>query len=82
MSLRQRLAWLAVGVVVSVVAFGLSGYAQGPIQAPTVLSGPDLGFRLEGQFQNQPYGTLMVRVKGEWVEVRLGKPGAVPLTSR
>lgn len=35
---------------------------------PRVLSGPDLGFRVEGMARDgAPIGTLVVRVDGKWV---------------
>ncbi len=37
---------------------------------PMLLSGPDVGFRVEGLNRSgQPTGTLVVRMNGEWVEV-------------
>lgn len=36
---------------------------------PTILSGPDFGFRVEGKDRGGVVGTPMVRLKsGEWVE--------------
>ena len=37
---------------------------------PYILSGPDIGFRVEGKTREGVVGTLMVRLKsGEWVQV-------------
>ncbi len=37
---------------------------------PMMLSGPDIGFRVEGFNRGGlPTGTLMVRMGGEWIEV-------------
>jgi hypothetical protein len=37
--------------------------------APRVISGSDLGFRVEGiRGGKVPVGTLVVRINGEWVE--------------
>ena len=70
-------------MVITIAALGLSGYAQGTTtQAPRVITGPDLGFRVDGWSLSQPYGTLVIRVNGQWVEASLGKKGPVPLTSR
>ena len=35
---------------------------------PTVLAGPDIGFRVERSVKGVPQGTLVVRVNGQWVE--------------
>jgi hypothetical protein len=35
---------------------------------PTVLSGSDVGFRVEGQRGNVAVGTIVIKVNGEWVE--------------
>jgi hypothetical protein len=40
---------------------------------PTVVSGPDIGFRVESIGRNgRPTGTLVIRVKGQWVPVNFG----------
>jgi hypothetical protein len=41
-------------------------------QAPTIISGPDLGFRVDGRKGNVPVGVLVVRINGQWVEVESG----------
>jgi hypothetical protein len=35
---------------------------------PTVISGDDIGFRMEGQNGSRPTGRLVVRINGQWVE--------------
>jgi hypothetical protein len=35
---------------------------------PTVISGNDIGFRMEGQKGSRPTGRLVVRIGGQWVE--------------
>lgn len=35
---------------------------------PKVMTGSDVGFRVEGIRGNTPVGTLVVKVNGEWVE--------------
>ena len=41
-----------------------------PSVQPQILSGPDIGFRVEGKTRDGVVGTLMVRLKsGEWVAV-------------
>jgi hypothetical protein len=38
-------------------------------QTPTVISGSDLGFRIDSRRGNTPVGVLVVRINGQWVEV-------------
>jgi hypothetical protein len=51
------------------------GYAQAfgtePV-TPTVLAGPDIGFRVTGRQGEKPVGQLVVRIKGEWKAVEFG----------
>jgi len=65
MSWRSRLALV---FLTSLVAAGLWVSAQVPPQAPVVISGSDIGFRVEGRRGNVPIGRLVVRVDGQWVE--------------
>jgi hypothetical protein len=39
-----------------------------PAPAPNVVSGADIGFRIDGFDGPQPVGTLVVKVNGRWVE--------------
>jgi len=43
---------------------------------PKVMTGTDLGFRVEGLRGATPVGTVVIKVNGEWVEVGTG-PGPV-----
>jgi hypothetical protein len=85
MSLRMRIG-LAVLWVVSVTAVGL--YGQGRESAvqvnPTIVSGGDIGFRIDRRDANAVTGRLMVRVNGQWVETREAAAGGGirPLTMR
>ncbi|MCM3881169.1 MAG: hypothetical protein ND807_13755 [Vicinamibacterales bacterium] len=45
--------------------------------APTVISGSDLGFRIESSKDNVPVGRLVVRVSGRWVDAQVGTSEAV-----
>ena len=66
---RLVLLWLASLVVVALMtsAFTLA-QAQ---QDGAVVSGDDLGFRLDGTDRSgNPTGALVIRVDDEWVEVR------------
>lgn len=84
MSLRKR-----VGIIVLCVAgAGLIGRAQRvdpPLSntpaPPIILSGTDVGFRVEGRAKDHVFGTLMVRIGGQWFPV--GASGrAFPLTTK
>jgi hypothetical protein len=61
---------VAVGTVVS-------GQAPGylPLRDPKVLTGADVGFRVDGMLGETPVGEVVIRVNGQWVEARVGKPG-------
>jgi hypothetical protein len=64
----SRYSWIALVVAVwlgSLAAVGL--WAQTPAE-PKVISGGDLGFRVEKMDRGMPIGRLVVRVNGQWVE--------------
>jgi hypothetical protein len=77
MSLRKRIA-LAVIWVASIVATGAWATAQAPspssppVQLPTIISGNDVGFRVESLRGNTPVGTLVIRINGQWVDAEFG----------
>jgi hypothetical protein len=56
------------------VAGATLGHAQNTeiirVALPTVVSGTDLGFRVEATQGDVLVGTLVVRVNGQWVETR------------
>lgn len=68
------LAW-----VLSVVLAATSARAQtslwAPITEPVVKAGGDLGFRVEWLNGRTPYGQLVIRQNGQWIEARIGAPG-------
>jgi len=70
MSTRARLV-VAILWIVSLVGVASIVHAQAPrmvpLASPVVVSGNDLGFRVEGHVGNRPAGVLVVRVGGEWV---------------
>jgi hypothetical protein len=46
-----------------------------PVPTPTVISGNDIGFRVEGlRGRTTPVGSLVIRVNGQWVEPELSEP--------
>ena len=80
----QRRTVLIILWLVSMVAAGAWGYAQAVLpsgQAPVVLSGSDIGFRVEGRRGNTPSGRFVVRINGQWVEVEQSV-GTMRLTAR
>ena len=82
----------ARGVVVILWALSLGGAAAWSARAQEnlppdvvvvrevghVLSGPDIGFRVQRMERGRALGTLVVKMGDEWVEVG-GMPRAVPL---
>lgn len=43
--------------------------------APTLISGSDVGFRIESNTDNVPVGRLVVRINGRWVDAQVGTSG-------
>ena len=77
---------LFAGVLIAVATFG-AGVAWGAGQAvqvqkvpSTVMSGADIGFRVDGRKGDTPVGTLVVRVNGQWVEAQFS--GGAKLITR
>ena len=71
---RLLLWWIGSLLVVAGLASAVTqAQATVPRQGrvpPMLLSGPDVGFRVEGLNRSgQPIGTMVVRMNGEWVEV-------------
>jgi len=76
---KVALAWMlslvAVGAIASVLTSAqvrLQTPGQPPLmtEGTTILSGSDVGFRVERTQDGVPIGTLVVRVDGRWVEAR------------
>jgi hypothetical protein len=42
---------------------------------PKVMTGADVGFRVEGIRGNTPVGVIVVKVDGEWIEADIAKVG-------
>lgn len=80
--------WIAIGLVwvVTVVATGLWAHAQSnprivppprppqtpDTEIPVIISGNDLGFRVEGWNRDgTPIGRIVVHQEGKWLEVTL-----------
>jgi hypothetical protein len=83
-------AWMGMGLVLGVVAtsgwvHAQGGLVPGPRQDPRpgaarVLSGDEIGFRLQGVEGETPVVVPVIRRNGEWVEVALGGGGIRKLT--
>jgi hypothetical protein len=74
MSIRAILAVVVLWVL-SLFAVGTIVKAQVhdvvPLPEPKIVSGADLGMRIDGHENGTPVGTLVVRVNGTWVEAQL-----------
>jgi len=68
---RTLVLWWVVSLFVAAGLASVVTLAQARVPLPPMLlSGPDIGFRVEGLNRSgQPTGTLMVRMNGEWVQV-------------
>lgn len=88
MTFRSRANLIAVIVVIATVWATAQTQAPKPpsdriplnrmdLVAPTVISGSDLGFRIESHRNNIPVGKLVVRIKGVWVDAQVGSSGVV-----
>lgn len=49
---------------------------------PRIMSGGDVGFRVEGLRGGTPVGTVVVQVNGQWVAAEIGSPGSTTPLSR
>ena len=65
------LLWVASLFVVATLARA-QVYRINPLAEPRVVSGPDLGFRIEGEQNGVAVGPLVVKINGKWVEARIG----------
>jgi hypothetical protein len=79
----KRIALLILMCVVVVGGvIGLRAQAKPPAEAQTtderIISGADLGFRVEERNVRGVTGTLMVRISGRWVPVNV--PGTLPIS--
>jgi hypothetical protein len=89
MSFRSTAALVVVWTL-SMIAAAKIATAQAPEMVPSaipiVVSGNDLGFRIDGQRGQTPVGRIVVRIDGQWVEAELSRVGkpliAVPLSEQ
>ena len=67
--MRLITLWIASVILVALATLAYS-QARDPRSDVKVLSGNDIGFRIDGiDSSGKPTGVLVVRSKGEWVEV-------------
>jgi len=81
MSRRTCVVVLLASLLSAVSGALLAQPQMQPSAEPSVVSGPDVGFRIESYERGKPVGTLVVRLNGRWVEPRSAMQ-AVPLGSR
>ena len=76
---------VSICILGAVFAGGMWAHAQRvEPQEPMVISGDDLGVRVDDWNDESLVGALVVRVDGQWVEVEFPAPpiGMKPLTRR
>ena len=76
---------VAVVLFVFLLGFGVYGWAQAPAPPapPSVISGADIGFRVERTERDAAVGRLMVRVNGKWMEAQFSsRPNIFPLQTK
>jgi len=71
----RRPVWVFVVLIAFAAAWGYAQTLQVTPVTPTVLSGPDFGFRVEGNRAGTPVGTLVIKMNGQWVEAEIGGDG-------
>lgn len=73
MSFRSRIAlvvlWVASLFTVGALARE-QAYQFNRLPEPIIVSGDEVGFRVEGTLGGAPAGTLVIRRDGQWVEAR------------
>jgi hypothetical protein len=94
---RQALVWVGSLLAVAAISAGLTAQAvqPRPPDEVRVLSGSDVGFRVEGRQRARRTdrrtgrtntidvltGTLVVRVDGQWIEAEISGAGVHPATN-
>jgi hypothetical protein len=75
--LARRLLWAGLWIL-SLVATSTISSVQAqpwtPLTEPTIVSGDDIGFRVEWMNNRVPTGKIVIRLNGQWVEARVGEP--------
>ena len=73
--------YIGLALIWAASLVGVGVWAQTPASEQKVISGADLGFRVERQERGTPVGKLVVRVNGQWVEVSFAV-GAARLSTK
>ena len=72
----RHLVWVFVVVLIAcAAAWGYAQTLQVTPVTPTVLSGADFGFRVEGNRAGTAVGTLVIKMNGQWVEAEIAGEG-------
>jgi hypothetical protein len=69
MTAHKRITLILIWAL-SLIIEGVLARAETPAQrgtTPTVLSGSDIGFRVEPQGRDAVAGTFVVRINGQWI---------------
>jgi hypothetical protein len=72
-------AVLAVLMIVAATAWVTAQALSFQPVPPKVMTGSDIGFRVEGLRGSTPVGTLVVKVNGEWVAAEVAVPSRRPV---
>jgi hypothetical protein len=67
---RPSIAWIALLYLVGLVSWASAQALQRRSESTVVLSGSDIGFRVDSHRGSVPIGKLVVRVDGQWVEAQ------------
>jgi hypothetical protein len=81
MAVRRSIAIVGI-VALALIIFGIFAHAQAPVPSggeAKIVSGSDIGFRVERPGKDSVGGTLMVRINGKWVPAEpVEKPRLTP----
>lgn len=82
----MRMRYFVAGFLAALAVFEGSRILAQSIQVervnPRVMTGADVGFRVEGLRGSTPVGTIVVQVNGQWVPADIGSPRSSPLAAR
>jgi hypothetical protein len=92
---KLTLLWILAVCTAAIISASVTAQVQVPFDQIRILSGDDIGFRVEGQRRAQRTnpqtgrtapvniltGQLMVKVNGQWVEAEISGGGIRPATN-
>jgi hypothetical protein len=73
MSFRARIILMVLWVASLFTVGALAreqAFQMNPLAEPVIVSGDEIGFRVEGTLGGAPAGTLVIRRDGQWIEPR------------